>query len=874
MVSMDSWFILVLFGSGLIHVSANNATTVSPSLGTTRLMKTSTTESTKEENKTSNSTSSVISLSVAPTFSPNLTLEPTYVTTVNSSHSDNGTKRAASTESGGTTISPNGTWLIDNQFTAARTEPWEGNSSTAATTPETFSPTDETPIIAVMVALSSLLVIVFIIIVLYMLRFKKYKQAGSHSNSFRLSNGRTEDVEPQSVPLLARSPSTNRKYPPLPVDKLEEEINRRMADDNKLFREEFNALPACPIQATCEAASKEENKEKNRYVNILPSSYTYAMVHMWLLEDSLQELGLSFIVAPWVARLGNDHSRVHLTPVEGVPDSDYINASFINYRNLSLDVYFCKGFFEHFQMLQTKADLTLSSKNKGDQDKKSNYQGYQEKNKFIAAQGPKEETVNDFWRMIWEQNTATIVMVTNLKERKECKCAQYWPDQGCWTYGNVRVSVEDVTVLVDYTVRKFCIQQVGDVTNRKPQRLITQFHFTSWPDFGVPFTPIGMLKFLKKVKACNPQYAGAIVVHCSAGVGRTGTFVVIDAMLDMMHSERKVDVYGFVSRIRAQRCQMVQTDMQYVFIYQALLEHYLYGDTELEVTSLETHLQKIYNKIPGTSNNGLEEEFKKLTSIKIQNDKMRTGNLPANMKKNRVLQIIPYEFNRVIIPVKRGEENTDYVNASFIDGYRQKDSYIASQGPLLHTIEDFWRMIWEWKSCSIVMLTELEERGQEKCAQYWPSDGLVSYGDITVELKKEEECESYTVRDLLVTNTRENKSRQIRQFHFHGWPEVGIPSDGKGMINIIAAVQKQQQQSGNHPITVHCSAGAGRTGTFCALSTVLERVKAEGILDVFQTVKSLRLQRPHMVQTLEQYEFCYKVVQEYIDAFSDYANFK
>ncbi|XP_041095402.1 receptor-type tyrosine-protein phosphatase alpha isoform X5 [Polyodon spathula] len=476
--------------------------------------------------------------------------------------------------------------------------------------------------------------------------------------------------------------------------------------------------------------------------------------------------------------------------------------------------------------------------------------------------------------MIWEQNTATIVMVTNLKERKECKCAQYWPDQGCWTYGNIRVSVEDMMVLVDYTIRKFCIQQVGDVSNKKPQRLLTQFHFTSWPDFGVPFTPIGMLKFLKKVKTCNPQYAGAIVVHCSAGVGRTGTFIVIDAMLDMMTSERKVDVFGFVTRIRAQRCQMVQTDMQYVFIYQAMLEHYLYGDTELEVTSLETHLQKLYSKTPGTTCSGLEAEFKKLTSIKIQNDKMRTGNLPANMKKNRVLQIIPYEFNRVIIPVKRGEEYTDYVNASFIDGYRQKDSYIASQGPLQHTIEDFWRMIWEWKSCSIVMLTELEERGQEKCVQYWPSESTLSCGDITIELKKEEESESYTVRDLLVSNNRENKSRLVRQFHFHGWPEVGIPADGKGMINLIAAVQKQQQQSGNHPFTVHCSAGAGRTGTFCALSTVLERVKAEGILDVFQTVKSLRLQRPHMVQTLEQYEFCYKVVQEYIDAFSDYANFK
>ncbi|XP_033938898.1 receptor-type tyrosine-protein phosphatase alpha isoform X2 [Pseudochaenichthys georgianus] len=673
------------------------------------------------------------------------------------------------------------------------TEP--GMGFTSDTSPHDNNQSDDMPIIAVMVALSSLLVIIFIIIILYMLRFKKYKQAGSHSNSFRLTNGRSDETELQSVPLLARSPSTNRKYPPLHVDKLEEDMNRRMADDNKLFREEFNSLPVCPIQASVDAASKEENKEKNRYVNILPY----------------------------------DHSRVHLSSLEGVPDSDFINASFIN--------------------------------------------GYQEKNKFIAAQGPKEETVNDYWRMIWEQNTATIVMVTNLKERKECKCAQYWPDQGCWTYGNIRVSVEDQMVLVDYTIRKFCIQQVGDVSGKKPQRLVTQFHFTSWPDFGVPFTPIGMLKFLKKVKNYNPTYAGAIVVHCSAGVGRTGTFIVIDAMLDMMNTERKVDVFGFVTRIRAQRCQMVQTDMQYVFIFQALLEHYLYGDTELEVTSLESHLAKLYAPAPGAGCSGLEAEFK-LTSIKIQNDKMRTGNLPANMKKNRVLQIIPYEFNRVIIPVKRGEENTDYVNASFVDGYRQKDSYIASQGPLQHTTEDFWRMIWEWRSCSIVMLTELEERGQEKCAQYWPSDGAVVYGDISIEIKREEESESYTVRDLVITNSRENKARAVRQFHFHGWPEVGIPADGKGMINIIAAVQKQQQQSGNHPITVHCSAGAGRTGTFCALSTVLERVKAEGILDVFQTVKSLRLQRPHMVQTLEQYEFCYKVVQEYIDAFSDYANFK
>uniref|UniRef100_A0A8C4DME6 Receptor-type tyrosine-protein phosphatase epsilon n=1 Tax=Dicentrarchus labrax TaxID=13489 RepID=A0A8C4DME6_DICLA len=543
------------------------------------------------------------------------------------------------------------------------------------------------------------------------------------------------------------------------------------------------------------------------------------------------------LVAFFLLSSTDDHSRVVLSHLDGHLFSDYINASYID--------------------------------------------GYKEKNKFIAAQGPKLETVADFWRMIWEQKTATIVMLTNLKERKEDKCFQYWPEKGCWMYGNIRVAMEDFTVLVDYTIRKFCVQYQGSDGPRAP-RLVTQLHFTSWPDFGVPFSPIGMLKFLKKVKTVNPSYAGPIVVHCSAGVGRTGTFIVIDSMIDMMHMEQRLDVFGFVSRIREQRCQLIQTDMQYSFIYQALLEYYLYGDTELDVCSLEGHLQRLHNTRAPHDRLGLEEEFRKLTNVRIMKENMRTGNLPANMKKNRVLQIIPYDFNRVILSVKRGQEFTDYINASFIDishtsiykGYRQKDYFIATQGPLSHTVEDFWRMVWEWRCHSIVMLTELKEREQEKCFQYWPSEGSVTFGDYTVELTGDTLCETFTLKDMVLTYRPEKQSQHVRHFHFHGWPEIGIPAEGRGMIDIIAAVQRQQQQSGNRPIIVHCSAGAGRTGTFIALSNILERVKAEGLLDVFQTVKSLRMQRPHMVQTVEQYDFCYRVVQDFVDIFSDYANFK
>uniref|UniRef100_A0A8C6U9L8 Receptor-type tyrosine-protein phosphatase epsilon n=1 Tax=Neogobius melanostomus TaxID=47308 RepID=A0A8C6U9L8_9GOBI len=613
------------------------------------------------------------------------------------------------------------------------------------------------------------LVYVFFFVIMHFFASATYTPVDSCA---KITISISPDTEQQTVVLLPRSPS---------------EYRIRSADDGKLFREEYNSLPGGHVQGLYEEANREDNKEKNRYPNILPY----------------------------------DHSRVVLTQLEGVPCSDYINASYID--------------------------------------------GYTEKNKFIGAQGPKEDTVADFWRMIWEQKVATIVMLTNLKERKEDKCNQYWPDQGCWTYGNIRVAVEDFTILVDYTIRKFCVQNASDTG--KSARLVTQLHFTSWPDFGVPFSPIGMLKFLKKVKTVNPPFSGPIVVHCSAGVGRTGTFIVIDATIDMMHAEQKVDVFGFVSKIR--------NSMQYSFIYQALLEYYLYGDTELDVSSLEGHLHKLHNTHTDGDRVGLEEEFKKLTNMRIMKENMRTGNLPANMKKNRVLQIIPCKF--IKLPSTNLGRFTDYVNASFIDGYRQKDYFIATQGPVPHTVEDFWRMVWEWKCHSIVMLTELQEREcplSDKCCQYWPTEDAVSYGNFRVELKKDSLCDTFSLRDLVLTFVPEKQTRLIRHFHFHGWPEIGIPAEGKGMIDIIAAVQKQQQQSGNHPIVVHCSAGAGRTGTFIALSNILERVKAEGLLDVFQTVKSLRMQRPHMVQTVEQYDFCYRVVQDFVDIFSDYANFK
>ncbi|KAL4709306.1 hypothetical protein ACJJTC_013366 [Scirpophaga incertulas] len=363
---------------------------------------------------------------------------------------------------------------------------------------------------------------------------------------------------------------------------------------------------------------------------------------------------------------------------------------------------------------------------------------------------------------------------------------------------------------------------------------------------------------------------GPLVVHCSAGVGRTGCFVVIDSMLERARHERTVDIYGHVTCLRAQRNYMVQTEDQYIFIHDALLEAVVCGDTEVPARNLQAHIQKLLRVDPMENITGMELEFKKLANMKADSSRFVSASLPCNKHKNRLVHILPFESTRVCLSPRDG---SDYINASFVDGYRYRAAYIATQGPLSDTTDDFWRMLWEHNSTIIVMLTKLKEMGREKCHQYWPSDRSVRYQCFVVDPIAEYNMPQYILREFKVTDARDGASRTVRQFQFTDWPEQGVPKNSEGFIDFLGQVHKTKEQFGQDgPITVHCSAGVGRTGVFITLSTVLERMQYEGVLDVFQTVRTLRTQRPAMVQAQDQYEFCYRAALEYLGSFDHYAN--
>ncbi|XP_067219435.1 receptor-type tyrosine-protein phosphatase F isoform X4 [Chanodichthys erythropterus] len=647
-----------------------------------------------------------------------------------------------------------------------------------------------------------LAVVLIIIIVIAILLFKRKRASplpkDDHSSGVKdclLANS----SDPVEMRRLNYQTPGMREHPPISVCELADHIERLKANDALRFSQEYESIDPGQ-QFTWENSNLEVNKPKNRYANVI----------------------------------AYDHSRVVLTPVDGVPGSDYINANYID--------------------------------------------GYRKQNAYIATQGPLPETLSDFWRMVWEQRASTIVMMTRLEEKSRSKyttvqmfgvkCDQYWPIRGTETYGMIQVTMLDAVELATYSVRTFALYKNGSSEKRE----VRQFQFMAWPDHGVPEYPTPILAFLRRVKACNPPDAGPMVVHCSAGVGRTGCFIVIDAMLERMKHEKTVDIYGHVTCMRAQRNYMVQTEDQYIFIHEALLEAATCGNTEVPARNLYAHIQKLTQPPSGETVTAMELEFKRLANTKAHTSRFISANLPCNKFKNRLVNIMPFESTRVCLQPIRGVEGSDYINASCIDGYRQQKAYIATQGPLAETTEDFWRMLWEHNSTIVVMLTKLREMGREKCHQYWPAERSARYQYFVVDPMAEYNMPQYILREFKVTDARDGQSRTIRQFQFTDWPEQGVPKTGEGFIDFIGQVHKTKEQFGQDgPITVHCSAGVGRTGVFITLSIVLERMRYEGVVDLFQTVKTLRTQRPAMVQTEDQYQLCYRAALEYLGSFDHYA---
>ncbi|KAF5894696.1 receptor-type tyrosine-protein phosphatase C isoform X4, partial [Clarias magur] len=485
-------------------------------------------------------------------------------------------------------------------------------------------------------------------------------------------------------------------------------------------------------------------------------------------------------------------------------------------------------------------------------------EGYKESNKYIAAQGPKEETVGEFWTMIWEQKSSIIVMVTRCEEGNKNKCAQYWPslDRETEIFDDLVVKIKGEETCPDYIIRHLTLMNRKE---KSAEREVTHIQFTSWPDHGVPTDPGLLLKLRRRVNSFKNFFSGPIVIHCSAGVGRTGTYIGIDAMIESLEAEGRVDIYGYVVKLRRQRCLMVQVEAQYVLIHTALIEYSQFGETEMSLSNFHSEVNTLRQK-DGNDPSLMEMEFQKLPKFKNYRS-ANTARSEENKSKNRS-SIVPYDFNRVPIKVndeashdseaededeyssdEEDEIPTKYINASYVDGYWSSGSFIAAQGPMPDTVVDFLHMLYQKRVKTVFMLTDCTENEKEFCSQYW-SDEKKTFGELEVEVKETENCPTYVKRCLEIQHTKRKDRHTLQQYHFLKWAGHELPPKPLDLVDMMKKVREDiDTKNSDVPIVVHCNDGSSRSGVFCALWKLLDAADTEKLVDIFQVAKDLRKAR-------------------------------
>ncbi|XP_071163564.1 receptor-type tyrosine-protein phosphatase alpha-like [Mytilus edulis] len=518
-----------------------------------------------------------------------------------------------------------------------------------------------------------------------------------------------------------------------------------------------------------------------------------------------------------------DETRVVLDVIEGSPLSDYINASFIH--------------------------------------------GYGRVRKYIASQGPLDNTVNDFWRMVWQCDCGKIVMLTNIFEEGKHKCIQYWPEEENHkvSYGAIDIFLIKEEVYSDFVVRIIKMQKGSE------SKVVKQFHFTVWPDKNVPKYSSSLVHFRHKVNNTEVSCTGPMVVHCSAGIGRTGTFIGLDYVANQAKEVEYVDVFGCVEGLRRQRVNMVQTQRQYVFLHDAVLEALMCPNAGIP----SKDFQEDYNKL-------LEfDSIKKKVKLRVQYEAMNKisrrheeeefdkGKSLENKTKNRYSNIMPVGSEIPLLSTAVDGHN-EYINAVFLPGYKNSKAFIVTQMPLEDTKVDLWRLVYDYNISSIVMLNQ----SYDSRDVYWPVSGesSVTSGPFIIEQINIETSRLYQLLQLKIGyNNKDQRNLKIFQAKFWSDSDV-VPKDSSDIFSFIDVVENDCNNSG--PVLVHCLNGCDKSGLYCVLATVIERLRIEQDVDIQHIIKQMRNMRPQIIPNYEQFQFIYEAVIEYLQDFETYSNFQ
>ncbi|PKU41122.1 receptor-type tyrosine-protein phosphatase v-like [Limosa lapponica baueri] len=516
-----------------------------------------------------------------------------------------------------------------------------------------------------------------------------------------------------------------------------------------------------------------------------------------------------------------DHSRVKLSQLGEDPHSDYINANFMP--------------------------------------------GYTSQQEFIATQGPLKKTIEDFWRLVWEQNVCNIIMLTVCMENGRVLCDHYWPSESApVSYGHVRVHLLSQSSSEEWTMREFKLWHEGI----RAERHVSHLHYTAWPDHGIPESTTSIMTFRELVREHiqSTKDAGPTLVHCSAGVGRTGTFIALDRLLQQMKQEKVVDTFGVVYTLRMNRYLMIQTLSQYIFLHSCILEKILeepllgLSGTERSCPIPLKSFAQHYAQKAAKSHLGFLREYEA-----VKEEASSATPSSGNQQTHPSSSILPYDRSRVKFSLLEQGPFSGLLQVWRVPGCSSSREYLAVQGPDKLTMEDFWTLVWEQDIHTILTLLPWQEKGEVPSEACWPLEGdSLCTKTLTIQCGTEKLVSGWRCIQLKMKHEKKAKERQVQQFLYTLWSSKKQP-DVQSLVEFLTAVRQcmpHRKRAG--PLLLHCSSGVSQMGTLISLDCLLHQMKAERTVDVYGVTLQLARSCCLMTPTLDQYMFLYTCIRDII----------
>ncbi|KAH9508789.1 hypothetical protein Btru_050063 [Bulinus truncatus] len=505
-----------------------------------------------------------------------------------------------------------------------------------------------------------------------------------------------------------------------------------------------------------------------------------------------------------------------------------------------------------------------NSKDKNDYINASYIRGYSGEVEFIASQGPMATTVDDFLQMLWEQKVEVVVMLTKLVEDGKFRCEKYWPDTNDAWFGSINVLLLSTHHFSDYLIRRLKLQK-----ENKYSHDIVQFHFTSWPDNGVPESPWALVDFLLRVSSLttiNPP-----VVHCSAGVGRTGTYIALHNIVNEALETGRVDFFNTVTRLREDRMYMVQTTDQYAFLHKAVYVRILCQRASLTAFNIKER----FISSPDRSSKGhteIEKEFELVCQIcerlkwEAEEEKYDTHsyNTQEMREKKKYKQQQRATFSPVsprYVPFLRSESNDEnnYTNAVLIPGLHLKDQHILAELPMPKSIKHFWRLVVQYK-VALIIAFELDDMVTDSTIGcYLPINTNHPFYCSSFKIHSEFICYS----KLWEEHKMEVYADYSRSTDHHTVIHLKVKKIDLSPENLVVILKQARtlKLDDSDRILYMCRNGSTYSGLACILNILLDRLINGLMLTVPLVVGTVKSIRSQVVGTLEEYMILYTALE-------------